>query len=111
MASRVKQHKESRGMKSSSERKVGLGLSGGGFRASFFHLGVLARLAEVDALRDVQVLSSVSGGSIVGAHFPGSQAPAWEPGREAPASRNSSARRNLETPQSRADEVKRTPPT
>lgn len=67
MASNVEQH--SRGMKSSSERKVGLALSGGGFRASFFHLGVLARLAEVDALRDVQVLSTVSGGSIVGAHY------------------------------------------
>ena len=26
--------------------KVGLGLSGGGFRASFYHLGVLARLAD-----------------------------------------------------------------
>ena len=29
--------------------KVGLALSGGGFRASLFHLGVLARLAELDA--------------------------------------------------------------
>ncbi len=49
--------------------KVGLALSGGGFRASFFHLGVLARLAEVDALRTVEVLSTVSGGSIIGAHY------------------------------------------
>jgi hypothetical protein len=49
--------------------KVGLALSGGGFRASFFHLGVLARLAEVDALRGVEVLSTVSGGSILGAHY------------------------------------------
>ncbi len=49
--------------------KVGLALSGGGFRASFFHLGVLARLAEIDALRSVEVLSTVSGGSIVGAHY------------------------------------------
>ncbi len=49
--------------------KVGLALSGGGFRASFFHLGVLARLAEMDVLRSVEVLSTVSGGSIVGAHF------------------------------------------
>lgn len=46
--------------------RVGLALSGGGFRASFYHLGVLARLAEVDALRHVEVISSVSGGSIVG---------------------------------------------
>ncbi len=49
--------------------KVGLALSGGGFRASLFHLGVLARLAEVDALRSVEVISTVSGGSIVGAHY------------------------------------------
>lgn len=49
--------------------KVGLALSGGGFRASLFHLGVLARLAECDALRSVEVLSTVSGGSIIGAHY------------------------------------------
>ena len=49
--------------------KVGLALSGGGFRASFFHLGVMARLAEVDALRSVEVLSTVSGGSILGAQY------------------------------------------
>ncbi len=49
--------------------KVGLALSGGGFRASFFHLGVMARLAEIDALRGVEVLSTVSGGSILGAYY------------------------------------------
>jgi predicted acylesterase/phospholipase RssA len=49
--------------------KVGLALSGGGFRASFFHLGVMARLAEVDALRSIDVLSTVSGGSIFGAQY------------------------------------------
>ena len=49
--------------------KVGLALSGGGFRASLFHLGVMARLAEMDALRGVEVLSTVSGGSILGAHY------------------------------------------
>src|SRR3970282_771395 len=43
--------------------------SGGGLRASLFHLGVLARLAECNALRGVEVLSTVSGGSIVGAHY------------------------------------------
>lgn len=52
-----------------SGRKLGLALSGGGFRASLFHLGVLARLAEVDALRAVECLSTVSGGSIVGAQY------------------------------------------
>lgn len=49
--------------------KVGLALSGGGFRASLFHIGVLAKLAELDLLRRVEVLSCVSGGSIVGAHY------------------------------------------
>ena len=49
--------------------KVGLALSGGGFRASFYHLGVLARLAEHDMLRHVDVLSCVSGGSIVGTSY------------------------------------------
>jgi hypothetical protein len=49
--------------------KVGLGLSGGGFRAALFHIGVLAQLAERDVLRSVEVLSCVSGGSIVGAHY------------------------------------------
>ena len=49
--------------------KVGLSLSGGGFRASLFHIGVLARLAEQDILRRVEVLSCVSGGSIIGAHY------------------------------------------
>jgi predicted acylesterase/phospholipase RssA len=49
--------------------KVGLALSGGGFRASLFHIGVLAHLAERDILRHVEVLSCVSGGSIVGAYY------------------------------------------
>jgi predicted acylesterase/phospholipase RssA/MinD-like ATPase involved in chromosome partitioning or flagellar assembly len=49
--------------------KIGLALSGGGFRASLFHIGLLARLAELDVLRQVEVLSCVSGGSIIGAHY------------------------------------------
>jgi len=49
--------------------KIGLGLSGGGFRASLYHIGVLAKLAELDVLRRVEVLSCVSGGSIIGAHY------------------------------------------
>lgn len=49
--------------------KFGLALSGGGFRASLFHIGVLAALAERDLLRHVEVLSCVSGGSILGAHY------------------------------------------
>ncbi len=49
--------------------KLGLALSGGGFRASLFHIGVLAGLAELDVLRHVEVLSCVSGGSILGASY------------------------------------------
>ena len=49
--------------------KVGLALSGGGFRASLFHIGMLAKLAELDMLRHVEVISCVSGGSIIGAHY------------------------------------------
>ena len=56
-------------LKSLLQGKVGIALSGGGFRASLFHIGVLARLAELDVLRHVEVLSCVSGGSIIGAHY------------------------------------------
>ena len=49
--------------------KIGLALSGGGFRASLFHIGVLAKLAELDLLRHVEVVSCVSGGSIIGAFY------------------------------------------
>lgn len=57
------------GLKALLRGKMGLALSGGGFRASLFHIGMLARLAELDLLRDVEYLSCVSGGSIIGAHY------------------------------------------
>ena len=49
--------------------KLGIALSGGGFRAALFHIGVLARLAERDLLRHVALISTVSGGSIIGAFY------------------------------------------
>lgn len=49
--------------------KLGLALSGGGFRASLFHIGVLAALAEREMLHKVEVISTVSGGSIIGAYY------------------------------------------
>ena len=49
--------------------KVGMAFSGGGCRASLYHVGVLARLAELDVLRHVEVISCVSGGSITGAYY------------------------------------------
>jgi predicted acylesterase/phospholipase RssA len=51
------------------QQKLGLALSGGGFRASFFHIGVLAQMAEQGLLRDVEVISAVSGGSIIAALY------------------------------------------
>ena len=52
-----------------ARKKLGLALSGGGFRTALFHIGTLLRLAELGVLKHVQVLSTVSGGSIVGAAF------------------------------------------
>ena len=43
---------------------IGLALSGGGIRATVFHLGVLARLATDDLLKNITCISSVSGGSL-----------------------------------------------
>ena len=48
---------------------IGLALSGGGFRASAFHLGVLKRLEELDVLPRITRVSTVSGGSITGALY------------------------------------------
>jgi predicted acylesterase/phospholipase RssA len=44
-------------------------LSGGGFRATFFHLGVIRYLAAVGELRRVSGIYAVSGGSILAAHL------------------------------------------
>jgi predicted acylesterase/phospholipase RssA len=43
-----------------------LALSGGGFHASFFHIGVLARRDEFNLLRSIELISIVSSGSIIG---------------------------------------------
>ena len=51
------------------ESKIGLALSGGGFRASIFHLGVIRRLEELGIMKKVSVISSVSGGSIIAAYY------------------------------------------
>ena len=44
--------------------RIGLTLSGGGVRATVFHLGVLARLAKQSLLEEITFLSTVSGGSL-----------------------------------------------
>ncbi|MEZ5318329.1 MAG: patatin-like phospholipase family protein [Vicinamibacterales bacterium] len=47
--------------------RIGVALSGGGFRAALFHLGVLRRVAELGWLPRIDAISGVSGGSIVAA--------------------------------------------
>ncbi|CCE97862.1 K07001 [Sinorhizobium fredii HH103] len=49
-----------------SEKKIGLALSGGGFRAAAFHLGVFRELKDLNLLDKLDLLTCVSGGSIAG---------------------------------------------
>ncbi|MDR3311838.1 MAG: patatin-like phospholipase family protein [Spirochaetaceae bacterium] len=44
--------------------KIGIALSGGGIRATIFHLGVFKYLAEKDMLHQITHISSVSGASL-----------------------------------------------
>jgi NTE family protein len=48
---------------------IGLSLSGGGYRAAAFHLGTLQKLEEMGILSGISVISTISGGSIVGAAY------------------------------------------
>jgi predicted acylesterase/phospholipase RssA len=50
-------------------KKIGLALSGGGFRATLYHLGLIRFLRDADLLRQVTHITSVSGGSIFAAHL------------------------------------------
>lgn len=54
---------------------IGLALSGGGSRAMAFHLGCLRALHEIELLSRVNVLSTISGGSVIGAYY------AYTPGK------------------------------
>jgi predicted acylesterase/phospholipase RssA len=49
--------------------KIGLALSGGGFRASLYHLGLVRFLRDASVLGQVTHITSVSGGSIFAAHL------------------------------------------
>ena len=49
--------------------KIGLALSGGGYRAAAYHVGTLRALRYLGLLDKVDVISSVSGGSIVAAYY------------------------------------------
>ena len=48
---------------------IALSLSGGGGRAVGFHLGMLSYLQHVDLLKEVSILSTVSGGTFLGAAY------------------------------------------
>ncbi len=47
-------------------KRIGLALSGGGFRAAAFHLGVMQQLQEMNLLDKIDLFTCVSGGSIAG---------------------------------------------
>jgi predicted acylesterase/phospholipase RssA len=49
--------------------KIGLALSGGGFRATLYHLGLVRFLRDAGILPNVTHITSVSGGSIIAAHL------------------------------------------
>jgi predicted acylesterase/phospholipase RssA len=50
-------------------QRFGLALSGGGFRAVLYHLGVIRFLRDANLLPKVTHITSVSGGSVIGAHL------------------------------------------
>src|SRR3954464_10727082 len=49
--------------------RIGLALSGGGFRATLYHLGLIRFLRDAGLLSNVTHITSVSGGSIIAAHL------------------------------------------
>jgi predicted acylesterase/phospholipase RssA len=53
----------------SAKKKIGLALSGGGFRATLYHLGLVRFLRDAGLLSQVTHITSVSGGSIIAAHL------------------------------------------
>src|SRR6476619_4987004 len=53
----------------SGANRIGLALSGGGFRACMYHLGLVRFLRDAGILPRVTHITSVSGGSIVAAHL------------------------------------------
>lgn len=58
-------------------RGVALCLSGGGYRATMFHLGAVRRLNELGILGRLDTISSVSGGSILAGHLASVARSAW----------------------------------
>jgi NTE family protein len=56
-------------MKKSSTKKFGVALSGGGYRATTYHIGTLRALRDEGALEKIHVMATNSGGSITGAYY------------------------------------------
>ena len=54
---------------SKNGKKIGLALSGGGYRAAAYHIGTLRALRRLGILDKVDVISSISGGSIIAAYY------------------------------------------
>lgn len=52
-----------------NNKKIGLCLSGGGYRATIYHLGTFRKLRELGLLDKIDVISSISGGSITNAFY------------------------------------------
>lgn len=50
-------------------KRIGIALSGGGYRAAAFHIGTLRKLRQLNILESVDVISTISGGSITGAAY------------------------------------------
>src|SRR5262245_1317859 len=59
-------------------KAVGLAFSGGGIRSATLSVGMLQALAKADALREIDYLSTVSGGGYAGAFLGG----LFQPGPE-----------------------------
>src|SRR3954468_21950874 len=53
----------------SAGKKIGLALSGGGLRATLYHLGLVRFLRDAGILPSVTHITAVSGGSIIAAHL------------------------------------------
>jgi NTE family protein len=58
-------HTSKKSIRKEQRPGIALALSGGGFRATLFHLGALWRLNELGYLKKLDRITSVSGGSIV----------------------------------------------
>lgn len=95
----------------SARHGIGLCLSGGGYRATLFHLGALLRLDELGVLShsDFRTISSVSGGSITAAAYAQALAEGFPPRAKGPVPRplwnavlrdplRAFTRRNVRTP-------------